>query len=116
MKIQVTCDEALAAELDELDPPALLESALVRFESRIAAIQLSVIDANGPKGGVDKECRCVLKLQGLPTLVISDRDENLGALLHRVADRAAHAVSRQVDRKLKPAATRTRKGRGELDQ
>ncbi len=79
----------------------LLERNLGRFERRIKSVQVFIEDVNGPKGGVDKECRCVVHLRRLPPVVIRDADECLTTLAHRVANRTAHAVRRCVSRKNK---------------
>jgi hypothetical protein len=62
---------------------------------------LYVEDVNGPRGGVDKQCRCVLHLRRMPPVVIQDKDESMNALIYRVANRAAYALSQRTDRRTK---------------
>ena len=74
------------------------ERSLERFRSRIQSVQLYLEDVNGPKGGVDKVCRCVLHLKKLSPVVIRDADESWSALVQRTANRAAHSVGKAIAR------------------
>lgn len=73
-------------------------NSLARFRNRVKSVQLYFEDVNGPKGGVDKECRCVLHLRKLPPVVIRDSDECWTTLVLRAANRAAYSVGKSVDR------------------
>ena len=76
-------------------------TALGRFGHLLKHVHLYIEDINGPRGGIDKQCRCLLHLRRMPPIVIQDQDENVGALVHRVADRAAYALSQKADRQKK---------------
>lgn len=78
----------------------LLMQALERFCSRVAVVRVSLEDVNGPRGGVDKQCRCVVQLDCGGRVIVQDRDRSLGSLMVRVANRVAHSVSRQKDLRL----------------
>jgi len=58
-------------------------------------------DTNGPRGGVDKRCRIVLKLRAADStsIAIDDVDENLHAAIARATSRVGRAVARTLDRK-----------------
>jgi ribosome-associated translation inhibitor RaiA len=75
-----------------------MSDALQRFERHIRQVNVYVEDVNGPKGGVDKVCRCVLHLNRMPPLVIEDRDASLIALLDRITNRVAYSLSKRVAR------------------
>lgn len=77
----------------------ILTDSLERFAHRLKQVYLYIEDINGPRGGVDKQCRCVLHLRRMPPVVIQDQDESVRALIHRVANRAAYALSQQAGRK-----------------
>lgn len=84
-----------------VDPSTLekvLLDAIEPLAYRVKQIFVYIEDVNGPRGGIDKHCRCVLHLRRLPPVVIRDRDESLHALMHRVADRAVEALRRKKDR------------------
>lgn len=51
-------------------------------------------DINGPRGGVDKECRIKLTLTGRPSVQASDRDSEIEPAF----DRASHKVEGALDR------------------
>jgi hypothetical protein len=75
----------------------LLQRTLSRFERNISKVVLYMADVNGPRGGVDKECRCLVHFRRLPSVVIHDRHGDTGALVHRVAARAAQAVASRFE-------------------
>lgn len=76
-----------------------LAFALDRFQREIERIDVSLADLNGPKGGLDKQCRMVAKLRSDGTLVIEDQDIDFFAVIDRAADRLGHAVQRAIDRR-----------------
>lgn len=78
-------------------------TSLNRWNHCVQGVSLSLRDTNGPRGGQDLECRCVVGLTGLPSIVISDHDANLQTLIYRVANRAAFTVSQKIDRRIKRA-------------
>jgi ribosome-associated translation inhibitor RaiA len=78
-----------------------LSFALARFDPAIDYVDVRLGDTNGPRGGVDKYCRIVVKLRaGASTSVaINDVDENLHAAIARAAARVGRTVARTLDRK-----------------
>ncbi len=83
--------------VDLRDLETIMRTAIERVTYRVKQICLYIEDVNGPRGGLDKQCRCVVHLRRLPPVVIRDRDDNLYALVHRVADRAAQTLRRKKD-------------------
>jgi ribosome-associated translation inhibitor RaiA len=75
-----------------------LSFALDRHERRVSRVEAYLNDANGPRGGIDKQCRLVVYLRARQPVVITDSDSGWEALFSRVADRAGQAVSRRSDR------------------
>ena len=47
-----------------------LEFALGRLGPAVRAVQVTLADVNGPRGGVDKQCRMRIAGDQLPALVI----------------------------------------------
>lgn len=88
----------LHPNVDTSDLIRTIRNSIEPLTYRVKQIGIYIEDINGPRGGVDKQCRCVLQLRGLPPVVIRDRDVNLHALVHRVAARAAEALRRKKDR------------------
>lgn len=83
------------------DCERIVLQSLERFRHRLKRVSVYIEDINGPRGGEDKQCRCVLHLRGMEPVVIKDQDENLTTLIYRVANRATHALSRRADRRVK---------------
>lgn len=96
----------LSIHFGNLDPAAsvrddvadLMRSAVEKFDSRIRRISVSVRDVNGPKGGEDKQCRCVVHLKRMRPIVVEDAGENYRKLLNQVADRVSYTLSQRMDR------------------
>jgi len=80
------------------DVEDLLLAAVDRFRSRVRTVNVSVTDVNGPRGGIDKKCRCVVHLKKMAPIVIEDADHNYRNLFNRVAERVAYTLSQKVDR------------------
>ena len=71
--------------------------ALGRFDGRIHSITVRIIDINGPRGGIDKQCRVTVRMRGgARPIVIEDIDADAGVAIDRLADRTARAVARAV--------------------
>ena len=75
--------------------------ALGRFGPAIDHVDVRVGDTNGPRGGVDKRCRIVVKLQaaGITSIAIDDVDESLYAAIARATARVGRTVARTLDRR-----------------
>ena len=56
-------------------------------------------DINGPKGGIDKQCRVLVNLKGGKTLKIEDVDADITVAVNRAADRLGHVISREIDKR-----------------
>lgn len=76
----------------------LMLGAVERFQNRVHAVNVTVRDVNGPRGGIDKQCRCVVHLKRIAPIVIEDADDSCQNLLNRVADRVAFTLSRRIDK------------------
>lgn len=79
-----------------------LEFAVARFEDHIDTVSVRLEDMNGPRGGVDKECRVHVKLLGLPSVIITQSAKDAYAAVDRAADRLGHTVARKLERAHEP--------------
>lgn len=86
-------------ELDEDRAASVVTQALRRFTNRIQRVSLYFQDVNGPRGGVDKQCRCVIHGSRLRTIVIRDQDAKTSHLVHRVANRATRVLRDRLTRR-----------------
>jgi ribosome hibernation promoting factor len=82
-----------------------LDFALNRFEDRIDHIAVKLEDLNGPKGGVDKQCRVMVQLHKLPNAIVEQTAEDMYAAVDLAADRVGRAVARKLEK------AKTTKGR-----
>jgi ribosome-associated translation inhibitor RaiA len=72
--------------------------ALGRFRHRLARVSLTLVDVNGPRGGLDKLCRLVVDLEAGRSVVIESLDTDAYAAADRASQRASYVVARELDR------------------
>lgn len=90
----ITAPQGLREHLDRR-----LLFALSRFESRISKVDVYLADENGPKGGLDKACRIVVRLRKLGDVTASIADSDWFVAIDRATTRIAHNLRREVERK-----------------
>ena len=73
--------------------------ALGRFAPQIERVTARVGDMNGPRGGVDKQCRIEVTLRGLETVVREARADDLEEAASRAAESVERGVARAVERR-----------------
>ncbi|WP_160148107.1 hypothetical protein [Rubripirellula obstinata] len=92
------------------DASEAISAAVGHFQSRVRKVNISVRDVNGPKGGEDLCCRCVVHLKRMTPIVIEETGANVRSLINRVADRVSYTLSQKVDRvKQSSRSKKTRK-------
>ena len=74
-------------------------STFAKFGDVVGSVTVSVQDVNGPKGGVDKECRIQVDLKRLKSIVVSVKEESLSKAIPFALNRAGRAVRRVLDRR-----------------
>lgn len=74
-------------------------AAFAKFGDNVMSIDISVQDVNGPRGGVDKECRVMVKLKRLNDFVVAVKDDSLSKAISHAISRAARSIARQLDRR-----------------
>lgn len=75
-----------------------LRFALSRFGDRIERVVVFLKDHNGPKGGIDKVCRILVKVRGCGITIAAVIDSEWIAAVDRATTRIGHTVSRELDR------------------
>jgi putative sigma-54 modulation protein len=75
-----------------------LRFALARFGGRVEKVVVFLQDRNGPRGGVDKVCRILAKVQGCGAIMATVADSDWTAAVDRATTRIGHTVSRQIGR------------------
>lgn len=99
MQISVRFSGSKRSDFGTQEFEQVFSDSLERFARELKQVVLYVEDVNGPKGGRDKQCRCVVYMRRMSPIVIQDTDETMQTLLSRVANRAAYAVSQKLARK-----------------
>ncbi len=91
---RIEIDAALRAHVERR-----LRFALGRFGERITKVTVRFEDANGPRGGVDKQCQISVALRPSGSVLVEDIDADLRLVVDRSADRAGRAVDRDLQRR-----------------
>jgi putative sigma-54 modulation protein len=73
-----------------------IQIMLSRYESKIISINVSLFDINGPKGGEDKCCKIVIKINGASSIVVEEIAEDLYDAINTCSRRARRSVKRQL--------------------
>jgi len=75
-----------------------LRFALDRTHQSVNAVVVRITDQNGPKGGIDKQCRIQLRIPGLPPVVVNGKAASILEAVDVTAHRAAQAIARHLER------------------
>lgn len=78
-----------------------LDFALGRQDRHVMRVWVHLADENGPRGGIGKRCRILVRLQHLPDVLVEDRDADINVLIDRTVNRAGLAVRRELDRRFR---------------
>ena len=71
-------------------------AAFSKFGLRISRVEISVEDVNGPRGGVDQQCRVVAKLKKMGDVMATVTDASLAKSIRSAISRAERGVSRRI--------------------
>ncbi|BCD99952.1 HPF/RaiA family ribosome-associated protein [Marinicellulosiphila megalodicopiae] len=105
MKIKIKARHlALTSELKNYVKRRILFALDSRREN-IKRIEVTLSDINGPKGGEDKRCQVLVKLNGQQDVIINDKQVQIFSAIDKAADRASRSVSKRIER-LQHKATR----------
>ncbi len=90
-RIELT--EALRAYIERR-----LQFALGQFGARVTAVTVTAEDLNGPRGGVDKQCRITVVLASTSHLRVEVLGTEITAAVDQAADHLARAIAREFER------------------
>src|SRR5690349_19560107 len=74
-------------------------AALGRLRDSVTAAVVRLRDVNGPRGGIDKACRIVVRLRGRGTSVAEAVDRDLYAAIDAAAAKLGRSVRRHLRRR-----------------
>ena len=72
--------------------------ALGRLTSHIRSVEVALVDINGPRGGLDKKCRIVVRGGRFQQVCVQALDSSAEAAVSAAAERVARAVTRAIER------------------
>ena len=73
-----------------------LQVMLGKYEAKIISLNVSLFDINGPKGGEDKCCKIIVKINGTSSIVVQETAADLYDAINTCSRRARRAVKRQL--------------------
>lgn len=76
-----------------------LRFALTRFSGRIGRVSVFLADQNGPRGGIDKTCRIVVRLRAGGDVVAEVSDVDWEVAVDRATTRIGHTTGRELSRR-----------------
>ncbi len=85
-----------------------LQDHLAFGTERIRQVEAHLSDVNGRRGGQDKRCRLIVRLNQAPEVVVESTDSDLYVAIRRSADRVGRAVKRSIGKRLGPRRRRDR--------
>ncbi|MFK7768427.1 MAG: hypothetical protein AB8B55_14495 [Mariniblastus sp.] len=100
MKIMVYDKQKLLGNEAINRAEARANASFAKFGNSVKGVDITVKDVNGPKGGIDKECRIVVRLKQMNDFAITIKDESLSKAVSNAIQRAARSVTRQLDRRM----------------
>jgi ribosome-associated translation inhibitor RaiA len=75
-----------------------LRSSVGRFERRITGVTATLLDLNGPRGGIDKRCRVAVTLRCGRSVVVEATAGHEYAAISKACSRIRRRVVRSVSR------------------
>jgi ribosome-associated translation inhibitor RaiA len=107
MNIKISNRRNLLGKQAQANVKSRIRASLSKFGRKIKSVQLSTDDVNGPRGGIDKQCRILVKLNRLGDVVTTVDDESLSRAISAAIKTAERSVNRKVQRASK-SVSRTR--------
>lgn len=90
---------SLTASLEQYVQAHLVDPISKYMENEASEIEIALVDTNGPKGGVDKECRVTVRIPGMAAIHVTETDETLFQAIDGMRDRLEVAVQRAVEKR-----------------
>jgi putative sigma-54 modulation protein len=75
-----------------------LSFALNSRYDNIQQVIVTLTDVNGPKGGEDKHCQVLVKINGQKEVVISEQQADMYSAIDSAAGRTSRTVTRRIER------------------
>jgi putative sigma-54 modulation protein len=99
MRLVIRCKNVKVTEAIREKVRLRVGTALRRFDQRIRDVAASLVDVNGPKGGVDKQCCLVVRLHHKGKIMVKETGSSEFAAITLAAARIKRAVTRALQRR-----------------
>ncbi len=76
-----------------------MQFALSRFEHQIDSVRVTLRDLNGPRQGVDQECRVLVQMTDGHQIIIREVQASGPASIARAADRVVQSLGRVIQKR-----------------
>lgn len=67
-----------------------------RIEDKVDSILINIQDINGPKGGLDKLCKVVIKSSIVPSVVVSNKKRQAAAAIDLALNKACFNLLKKI--------------------
>ncbi len=67
-----------------------------RIEDKIDSVLINIQDINGPKGGLDKLCKVVIKSSVAPSVVVSNKKHQAAAAIDMALNKACFNLLKKI--------------------
>ncbi len=75
-----------------------LSFAFSRIRHKIESVSITLTDINGPKAGVDKQCRVIIRPIGLKQIVVTEKRDDILSAVDRSIARSSQSLFRKLKR------------------
>lgn len=69
------------------------------IDDEATEVDIALVDINGPKGGVDQECRVTVRMPGFSGIHVTETSETMFQAIDSVRDRLENTIKRTVDKR-----------------
>jgi ribosome hibernation promoting factor len=69
------------------------------IDDEASEVDISLVDINGTKGGVDQECRVTVRMAGFSSVHVTETSETMFQAIDSVRDRLENTIKRTVEKR-----------------
>lgn len=77
----------------------LVEPLARYIEDEASELEIALVDTNGPKGGVDQECRVTARMPGFSGLHVTETSETMYQSIDAARDTMERLIKRTVEKR-----------------
>ncbi|HSP80039.1 MAG TPA: ribosome-associated translation inhibitor RaiA [Myxococcaceae bacterium] len=69
------------------------------IDDEASELEIALVDVNGPKGGIDQECRVTVRIPGFAAMHVTETAETMFQAVDAARDRLEKTVKRTVEKR-----------------